>query len=304
MTIKEPIAAEENIVSIDVLNKKQFSSSSQKLQKLNNAERELNRRASALNNLESFVIDIQNKLYEDEYAQAATNEEIEKIKAACSEISEWLYEDGSDADADTYEKRTDELHALTRDLFGRVWEHNERPEALKALHQMLNHSSHFLLTAKNLTKTANVEKDVFTDVEVETLQKLIIETSEWRDKIVKEQNETPKNEPVKLTVKMLMDRMATLDREVKYLVNKIKMWRPKKVEKPVAEKFEANDTDKNETATPEEVQEEKIIPIEAIGNEEKEEEEATIEEPEKNVEDDLKEEKVSDDVKDDDHSEL
>lgn len=257
----------------------------------------MNRRASALNNLESFVIDIQNKLYEDEYSQASTEKEIEKIKAACSEISDWLYEDGSEADADTYEKKLDELHTLTRDLFGRVWEHKERPEALKALHQMLNHSSHFLITAKNLTKTTNAEKDVFTDVEVETLEKLVTETTEWRDKIVKEQDKTPKNEPVKLSVKMLMDKMAGLDREVKYLVNKIKMWRPKKVEKPVAEKSGVNDTEKNETATPEEAQEEKITPIEVIGNDE----EATIEEPE--VIEDVKEEKESGEVKDD-HSEL
>lgn len=297
VTIKERIETEENIVSINVLDKKQFLASSQKLQKLNNVEKELNRRASALNNLESFVIDIQNKLYEDEYSQASTEEEIEKIKTACSEISEWLYEDGSDADADTYEKKLDELHTLTRDLFGRVWEHRERPEALKALHQMLNHSSHFLLTAKNLTKTTNVEKDVFTDVEVETLDKLITETTEWRDKIVKEQDKTPKNEVVKLTVKMLMDKMAALDREVKYLVNKIKMWRPKKVEKP--EKTETNGTEKNETVTPEEAQEEKIVPIELVGNGE----EATIEEPEKNEDHSKKEEEESGDVKDD-HSEL
>lgn len=271
LTIKEPIAAEENILSISALNKKQFSASSKKLQKFNNIEKELNRRATALNNLESFVIDIQNKLYEDEYTQASTEEEIEKIKSACSEISDWLYEDGAEADADTYEKKLDELHSLTRELFARVWEHKERPEALKALHQMLNHSSHFLENAKNLTKTTNPEKDVFTDVEVETLGKLIAETTEWRDKIVKEQKTTKKNDAVKLTVKMLMDKMAALDREVKYLVNKIKMWRPKKVEKPVSEKGDGNATEKSETPNEEE---EKIIPVEEIGTEE-----ATIEEP-------------------------
>lgn len=291
ITIKEPIAAEEHILSFDILTKKQFAASAQKLKKFNDIEKEINRRATALNNLESFVIDIQNKLYEDEYTQASTEEEVEKIKAACSEISDWLYEDGSDADADTYEKKLDELHALTRELFSRVWEHKERPEALKALHQMLNHSSHFLMTAKNFTKTANAEKDVFTDVEVETLEKLIAETTEWRDKIVKEQDKTKKSDPVKLTVKMLMDKMAALDREVKYLVNKIKMWRPKKAEKPAGEKSDANATEKNGTNTEEE---EKIVPVEEITNEE-----ATVEEP-------VTEEKTSETVEGDSdkHAEL
>lgn len=230
-----------------MLSKKQMSASVEKLNKLDKIEKEINRRATALNNLESFVFDVQNKLSEDEYIKSSTEKEVEKINKMCSEISDWLYDDGSEADADTYEKKIDDLHLLTKELFSRVWEHKERPEALKALHSMLNHSSHFLLSAKNLTKSSNPEKDIFTDVEVETLEKLITETTDWRDKAVKEQEAVKKNEPVKLTVKMLMDKMAALDREVKYLVNKLKMWRPKKVEKPVSEKAETNSTDKNET---------------------------------------------------------
>lgn len=277
VTIKEPIPTEKITLSIDILNKKQFSSSVEKLQKFNNIEKEINRRASALNNLESFVIDIQNKLYEDEYKQASTEDEIEKIKAACSEISDWLYDDGSDADANTYEKKLEDLHLQTRELFARVWEHKERPEALKALHQMLNQSSHFLASAKNLTKALNPDKDVFTEVEIETLDKLIKETTEWRDKIVKEQDAIKKSEPIKLTVKMLMDKMAALDREVKYLVNKIKLWRPKKVEKPAGEKTtDGNATAKNETVLEETEEEEKVI---AVEEEEVTNEEATIEEP-------------------------
>lgn len=298
VTLKEPLAVEQTILSIDVLNKKQLSSSAQKLQKLNNVEKELNRRATALNNLESFVIDIQNKLYEDEYAHASTEEEIEKIRSASSQISDWLYEDGSDADADTYEKKLDELHSLTRDLFSRVWEHRERPEALKALHQMLNHSSHFLVSAQNLTKETNPEKDVFTDVEVDTLSKLITETTEWRDKIIKEQEAIKKYEPIKLTVKMLMDKMAALDREVKYLVNKIKMWRPKKVEKPTGEKVDGNTTGKNESVNEEEGQDEKVIPVEEITNEE----EVTVEQPEEDKQEEIKSKKTDSNGKS--HAEL
>lgn len=297
VTIKEPIRAEETILSINVLNKEQLSASAQKLQKLNDIERELNHKATARNNLESFVIDVQNKLYEDEYTDASTKEEVEKIRAACSEISDWLYEDGSDADANTYEKKLDELHTLSRELFSRVWEHKERPEALKALHHMLNQSSHFLLNAKNLTKTTNLEKDIFTDVEVETLEKLINETSEWRDKMVKEQKSVKKYEPVKLTVKMLMDKMAALDREMKYLVNKIKMWRPKKVEKPAGDN---KSTSKNETVTNDE---EKMLPIEELTSEE-----ATIQEPQsqKEEKENVESENLlpSDDEDSENHSEL
>lgn len=227
--LKEPIPSTAQFLSVPELTKIQFEESVKKLEKLNAIEKEFNRRATALNNLESFVIDVQNKLYEDDYSQAATEEEIEKIRSACSETSDWLYEDGSDADADTYEKKLASLRSLTRELYGRVFEHKERPEALAALKSMLNGSRNFLESAKNLTKSINPDKDVFTDVEIETLQKLIKETEDWRDKQVEEQNKVKKSDPVKLTVKALTEKMSLLDREVKYLVNKIKLWKPKKL---------------------------------------------------------------------------
>ncbi|KAK9696278.1 Hsp70 protein [Popillia japonica] len=236
VTVKEPLESSEKLLTINDMSSSQFSASQDKLQKLNDIEKEINRRATALNSLESFVIDLQTKLEEEEYSSACTEEEKTKILAACNEISEWLYEDGIDADANTYESKLSELSTLTRDLHYRVFEHKERPEALSALHSMLNGSKNFLESARNLTKSNNPEKDIFTDVEIETLEKIIRETEEWRDKETEEQNKIQKHEPVKLTVKMISEKMAALDREVKYLVNKIKFWKPKKTEKSKEEK--------------------------------------------------------------------
>lgn len=235
VTVKEPLKATEKLLTINKLNKDQFSKSIDKLKQLYKVESELNRRATALNNLESFVIDVQNKLYEDEFVQAATEEEVEKIRKSCTEASDWLYDEGSDADADTYEKKLGTLKALTKDLYIRVFEHRERPEALDALKSMLNSSTYFLNTAKNLTKSTNPEKDVFTDIEIETLDNLIKETVQWKTKMIEDQNKIKKSEPVILTVKSITEKMSALDREVKYLVNKLKLWRPKKVEKPKEE---------------------------------------------------------------------
>ncbi|CAH1103724.1 unnamed protein product [Psylliodes chrysocephalus] len=292
VTIKEPIKTKEQLLTVNALDKKQFAKSVEKISALDKLENEINRRATALNNLESFVIEIQNKLDEDEYSKAGNPEEIAKIKAACSEVSEWLYDEGSDADADTYEKKLDDLNLLTKDLLARVFEHKERPEAIKALNSLLNHSSNFLLSAKNVTKTTNPEKDIFTDVEIETLEKLIKDTEEWRDKSVKEQDAIKKNQPIKLTIKSIMDKMAALDREVKYLLNKAKLWKPKKVEKPVKE--ESNTTEKTEEKDGENV---------VAEEEEKEEEPATIEAPE-DKKDEIKDKKIKSESKDDDHSEL
>lgn len=235
IVVKEPITTDETTLSLKYMSKDQFTKSSDKLAALNMRDAKRMRRETALNNLETMVIDARSKLETKEYIQAASSGEKEKIQKACSEISDWLYEDGSDADAETYEEKIREMETLTNELYSRVWEHHERPEALKALHQMLNGSTIFLENAKNLTKAKNPEKDVFTDVEIETLNKIITETTEWRDKMVLEQKKTKKYDPIILTVKMLSEKMAGLDREVKYLVNKLKIWRPKSTEKPVKE---------------------------------------------------------------------
>lgn len=270
VTVKEPIATEESIVSLKPLSLEQLDKSADKLAALNEHDRQRTRRETALNHLETLVIDARSKLETDEYANAATPAEAEKIRAACSEISDWLYEDGADADAETYEKKINEIQDLTNDLYARVWEHHERPEALRALHQMLNGSTVFLNNARNLTKAKNPDKDVFTDVEIDTLNKVIVETTEWRDRMIIEQEKTKKSEPVMLSVKMITEKMAALDREVKYLVNKLKIWRPKAPPVKEVKEDTKNTSDKEETN--------KTERPETTGEDGKDENEAQIEE--------------------------
>lgn len=145
---------------------------SYRIEALNRHDLERTRREGALNNLEAFVIDAQQKLQSPEYAAASTPEESEKILSTCTAISDWLYEDGFDADADTYEEKLVELKGLTNDLYGRVFEHKERPEALKGMISIINGSSTFLEKMVNL----NTSNEIFTAVELETLKKTIIET--------------------------------------------------------------------------------------------------------------------------------
>ena len=133
---------------------------------------EKTRRETALNNLESFVIDAQQKLQSDEYKKATTPEEAAKILKACNEVSDWLYEDGFEASAEVFEEKLVSLKALTNDLYERVYEHRERPEVLKGMKSMLNVSRVFLSNMRNL----NMSSEIFTPVEIETLEKTINDT--------------------------------------------------------------------------------------------------------------------------------
>ncbi|XP_018789874.1 PREDICTED: hypoxia up-regulated protein 1 [Bactrocera latifrons] len=227
VTIKEPVEHKITQLVTIPLTGDSYEKSVAKLSSINAAESIRNRLESALNALESHVIEIQQKLDEEEYASCASSEEKEKILELCSTISDWLYEDHENPTPEMYEERLKELKKLTNVFFSRHWEHSERPEALKALDSMIDGAKKFLDSAKNLTKESNPEKDVFTQVEIETLSKVIGETSDWKKSENKAQQQLQRHDEVRLTVKDITDKMSLLDREVKYMVNKLKIWKPK-----------------------------------------------------------------------------
>lgn len=309
IVIKESVEANSDLLVLKPLDGDQYQESKTRIDEFSKFERVKLRRESAVNNLESHVIEAQMRLDQDEYSKCATEKELEEIKASCSEISDWLYEDGLDADVEVFEEKLTTLRKKTDEVYARHWEHDERPEALKALHGMINGSEHFLATARNLTKDPE-KGDVFTTKEVDDLEKAIQETIEWRDKEVAAQKKLAKNEPVRLTVKHLTDKMAFLDREVKYLVNKIKAWRPK--EKPKKKKKAENETvteaetieplDENQQEVPPEKTEEEgedaLTPSEEIPIGEGSIEEPTLEQIDPAPTD------TTDKAKEDDHTEL
>ncbi|CAK9832381.1 Hypoxia up-regulated protein 1 [Anthophora retusa] len=247
VTIKEPIKADEVKLGPQILSGDKLLQSREKLHHLDVYDFEKTKRETALNNLETFIIDAQQKLESEEYGAAATPQEAENIRKACSEVSEWLYEDGFGATAEVYEEKLSNLQKLTNDVYERVYEHRERPEVLKGMVSMLNASRTFLNNMRNLSSkfNSNNSSEIFTQVEIETLEKVINETQKYYDTVVKSFAETALHEPVKYKVQDIANKMALLDREVKYLINKAKIWWPKQ------EQFSANNNTEstNENAT-------------------------------------------------------
>jgi len=136
-----------------------------KIRALNERDAAKLRKETALNDLESFVIDVRDKMYQDIYEESITEEEKESIAAKCSEISDWIDEEVTpDTEVEILEEKLKSLKDLTSSWFARVREHLDRPEALGALDHMLNTSTNFLAKAKN--KTGDGEDDYFTLSEV------------------------------------------------------------------------------------------------------------------------------------------
>lgn len=207
---------------------KSLDAAIEKLDKLNKVEADRAARESIFNALESHAIETQEKLSRDEYASCATEAEIDIIIKECNLVSDWLYEDGSEADIKEYEKRLSALGKLTNVIFARHWEHEERPEATKAMQNLIEAAKKFHISAQNMTKETNPDKDIYSTGEVVALEKALNETVNWFETQLEEQAKLPKNQDVIVTVKDISDKMSVLQREVNYMVNKLKYWKPKK----------------------------------------------------------------------------
>jgi hypoxia up-regulated 1 len=212
------------VLDLPTLSDDLLQQSRDKLKELDDKEGEKLKRDKVKNTLESFIVETKVKLEEEEYSQSTTDDEKTNIQTQLSGASDWLEYESDGAEVKLFSDKLSELKALTKALFERVKEHRERPEMLGALNNMLNISAMFYGGAVN----ASADDQVFTEVELQTLKKLIDDTKAWVETSAAEQNKMAKSESPKLTLKSIAEKMGALDREVKYMLNKARITPPKK----------------------------------------------------------------------------
>ncbi|KAJ8399013.1 hypothetical protein AAFF_G00416800 [Aldrovandia affinis] len=237
----------------DVLNpsSEQIESSSKKLQDLTDRDLEKHEREKTLNSLEAFIFETQDKLYQEEYQAVVSDEEKEQILGKLSEASNWMDEEGYTAGTKELKEKLFELKKLCKAMFFRVEERRKWPDRLAALNSMLNHSAFFLKSAKLIPE----DDQIFTEVELKTLEKIINETTTWKNETVAEQEKRSSTERPVLLSKDLESKLTLLDREVNYLLNKAKFAKPKP--KP---KDKNSTSTENGKANSTEADPEKVIP--------------------------------------------
>ncbi|XP_038564043.1 hypoxia up-regulated protein 1 isoform X1 [Micropterus salmoides] len=248
--ISEDIAVE--LVINDILDPTadDVTSSKKKLQDLTDRDLAKQEREKTLNSLEAFIFETQDKLYQDDYQLVVSEEEKEQISAKLSEVSEWMDEDGYAATTKQLREKLSQLKSLCKDMFFRVEERRKLPDRLAALDSMLNTSSFFLRSARLIPE----DDQIFTEVELNMLEKVINETTTWRNETVAEQEKrSPKERPVLLS-KDIESKLALLDREVNYLLNKAKFAKPK------AKAKTKNSTSSDKGSKANNTAEEKVIP--------------------------------------------
>lgn len=219
----EEIGVELLVLDLPDLPEDALARSSQRLQDLTLRDLEKQEREKAANSLEAFIFETQDKLYQPEYQEVSSEQQREEISGKLSAASTWLEDEGFGASTMMLKEKLAELRKLCQSLFFRVEERRKWPERLAALDNLLNHSSMFLKGARLIPEM----DQLFTEVEMTTLEKAINETWTWRNTTVAEQDKLPATEKPVLLSKDIEAKMMALDREVQYLLNKAKFSKPR-----------------------------------------------------------------------------
>uniref|UniRef100_A0A673M613 Hypoxia up-regulated protein 1 n=1 Tax=Sinocyclocheilus rhinocerous TaxID=307959 RepID=A0A673M613_9TELE len=211
--ISEDITVELEVNDVLDPSTEDMEVSKKKLQDLTDRDLEKQEREKTLNSLEAFIFETQDKMYQDEYLAVVTEEEKEQITGKLSEASNWMDEEGYTAGTKELKEKLSELKKLCKAMFFRVEERKKWPDRLAALDSMLNHSTIFLKSVRLIPEG----DQIFTEVELKTLERVINETMTWKNETVAEQEKlSPTEKPVLLS-KDIEAKRSFLDREVNYL---------------------------------------------------------------------------------------
>jgi len=228
-TVKTELSSESSRNDIELLDGETFEASKSKLAALNAADAERVAREGALNELQSLSFDLQEKMYEEEYEKASTEDEREKIRTECSAVSDWLDEEaGVETPLEDFTSRLKTLKELMAPIAARVKEHRGRPEALEKLEQVFNSSNNFLEKSRELVIKPKVV--VETPEEKPEEDEKVIKTEEEVDSD-KEKSEKEKPKEKKKTIVPESEGLFK-EKELDVLAKKIaevKKWRDEKV---------------------------------------------------------------------------
>ncbi|OUC40892.1 DnaK family protein [Trichinella nativa] len=267
-TIRVNIPLELSAVDIPDIPVEEMERSKAKLKAyaLYKEKKELREKAS--NDLESFIFETRDKLDQADYVQLSTEEEREHIRSQLIIAETWLEEQGPQTLLEEFKEQLKFIRNVTEALFFRHNEFTRRPQAIAILKEVANFSKTFLEHSEKMK-----EQNALTEVELKTLSNMLNETMEWFENVEAQQNQTaPHLSPI-FTVENVLEKAGNLDREVRYLLNKLKIHRPVTSQPPDTGSQPTNETEAqsasstNETSEIHETDESSATPVDAATNE-------------------------------------
>ena len=198
--------------------------SKDKLLKLTLRDLEKLATAKALNDLESFIIGQQEKLDTNEnFIKVTTEEERQTFTTMLSAASDWLYDEGIGLTSKEYKTKLGDLKKEFKGVTSRLHEMTERPKILKAVDELLNRTQTFL----NISSALPEDMQIFTAVEIETLTKAFNNTITFVNETTAAIEASSPHEMPPVLVADISVKLRELERELGYLVNKMRYSKPK-----------------------------------------------------------------------------
>merc|ERR1712012_111794 len=159
-TIKVDLSTDGVRNDVNSLEGSVFEASKTKLEALAKADADRMAIEAALNELQGYSVDLVDKLEDEEFVSASTDEEREKLSGECSAVSDWLDEEaGVFTPVEEFQTKLKSLKEMAAPVMARLREHRERPEALEMLRQSLNSTRFFLEKSRDLIIPAKPKEE-------------------------------------------------------------------------------------------------------------------------------------------------
>jgi len=192
----------------------------------------------ARNALESYVLDTRSKIQDESELQPYIKDQDAKgLLEAFKEAEDWLEGDGFDGQKSEYVSRLEELAKKGDPVYRRKREAEGRGELVERLKSAIGKYSNFASSTDE--KYSHIE-----DADKKKIAKLANEIDQWLAQSLSKQDRVQKTEDPFLTLKLLRDKLDTLEKESEPIMNKPK---PKPKEEPKKEEPKKDEAKKDET---------------------------------------------------------
>lgn len=169
-----------------------MAESKAKLDMLAQKDKERMMLEEAKNTYEAYIYHIRNKLSDDEETinKVTSEEQREALRKSAEDAEEWMFDEGFNADLETYQNKYKELSTPAEAAFFRAAELTARPKAIDALTKKLD-------KVVELMKKWETTMEHITEEERKEVLDKVDEAKAWIEEKVKAQEEAdPTTEPV------------------------------------------------------------------------------------------------------------
>lgn len=210
----ELIAMRHRPKDVQSMQQEDFAKSAKILLELDERDRSVRETADARNELESYIFESRNRLYEEKNVEkVTTEEEREEFQKLLTEAEDWIW-DVEKETAGIYKAKTRELKTIGNPLFLRADEITARPAAINAAGKTLGQ----LLESVEMLR---INYTWVNSTEIDKLENMTTKAEKWLNEKIEEQDE-----------KSLLEKPVFFSYEVYYKIEPIVEYAKKLLSRP------------------------------------------------------------------------